>query len=141
MINIAAVAPGLFSADGSGQGVASAYVLRVKADGARSEEPVAQYDAAQNRFVMLPIDLGAEDEQVYLILYGTGFRHQRDLTAVTVKLGDVATEALYAGSQGGYEGLDQLNLRLPRILAGRGEFDVVLNVNGHEANRVKVHIK
>ncbi|HKQ79714.1 MAG TPA: hypothetical protein VJ810_38830, partial [Blastocatellia bacterium] len=141
MINVAAVAPGLFSASGSGQGVAAAYVLRVKADGARSEEPVAQYDAAQNRFVMLPIDLGAEDEQVYLILYGTGFRHQRDLTAVTVKLGDVATEALYAGSQGGYEGLDQLNLRLPRILAGRGEVDVVLNVNGHEANRVKVHIK
>jgi len=141
MINVALVAPGLFSAAASGQGVAAAVVLRVKADGASLYEPVAQYDAAQNRFVMLPIDLGAEDDQVFLILYGTGFRHQRDLAAVTVKLGDVETEALYAGSQGGNEGLDQLNLRIPRSLAGRGEVDVILNVDGHEANRVKVHIK
>jgi uncharacterized protein (TIGR03437 family) len=90
---------------------------------------------------MLPIDLGAENEQVFLILYGTGFRHQRDLATLTVKLGDVETGALYAGPQGGYEGLDQLNLRIPRSLAGRGEVDVMLNVDGREANRVKVHVK
>ena len=141
MINVADVAPGLFSADGSGQGVAAAYVLRVRADGSRSDEPVAQYDAAQNRFVMLPIDLGAEGEQVYLIAFGAGFRHRRDLAAVKVTLGDVETEALYAGPQGGYEGLDQLNLRIPRSLAGRGAVDVMLNVDGHEANRVKIHLK
>jgi uncharacterized protein (TIGR03437 family) len=90
---------------------------------------------------MLPIDLGAEDDQVFLILYGTGFRHQRDLAAVTVKLGEVETEALYAGSQGGYEGMDQLNLRIPRSLTGSGAVDVVLIVDGHEANRVRIQIK
>ena len=140
-INIAAVAPGLFSAASSGQGVAAAVVLRVKADGAQSYESAARYDAAQNRFVALPIDLGEEGDQVFLILFGTGFRHQRDLAAVTVKLGDVETGALFAGPQDGFAGLDQLNLRIPRSLAGRGEVDVMLNVDGHEANRVKIHVK
>ncbi|MGH9841200.1 MAG: BACON domain-containing protein, partial [Blastocatellia bacterium] len=141
MLNIAAVAPGLFSAASSGQGVAAAIVLRVKAGGAQSYEPVARYDAAQNRFVALPIDLGGEGDQVFLILYGTGFRHRRDLAAVTVRLGDVETAALFAGGLGEFAGLDQLNLRIPRSLAGRGEVDVTLNADGHESNRVKVHIK
>ena len=38
---ITTVAPGLFSANSSGQGVAAAVALRVKADGAQSYEPVA----------------------------------------------------------------------------------------------------
>ncbi len=141
MINVAGVAPGLFSAAASGQGAASAFVFRIKAGGEQSYEPVARYDAAQNRFVMQPIDLGAEGDQVFLILFGTGFRHQRDLSALKVKLGDVETEALFAGKQGGYEGLDQLNLRIPRSLTGHGEIDVMLTADGHESNRVKVHIK
>src|SRR5262249_61382226 len=87
MINVAAVAPGLFSAASSGQGVAAAVVLRVKAGGALSYEPVAQYDASQNRFVMLPIDLGAEGDQVFLIAYGSGFRHRRELAAGADTLG------------------------------------------------------
>ncbi|MBS1791411.1 MAG: NF038122 family metalloprotease [Acidobacteria bacterium] len=141
MINIAAVAPGFFSAASSGQGVASAVAFRLKANGAQSYEPVAQWDAAQNRIVALPIDLGAEGDQVYLILFGTGFRHQSDLSAINIKVGDVETAALYAGPQGVYAGLDQLNLRIPRALAGRGEVDVAVAMNGAEANRVKIRIK
>jgi len=141
MLNIADVAPGLFSAASSGQGVAAAVVLRVKADGAQSYEPVARYDAAQNRFVGLPIDLGEEGDQVFLLLYGTGFRHHGDLAGVTVKLGDVETAALFAGGLREYAGLDQLNLRIPRSLAGRGEVDIALNADGHESNRVKIHIR
>lgn len=141
MINIAAVAPGFFSAASSGQGVAAAVAFRLKANGAQSYEPVSQWDAAQNRFVALPIDLGAEGDQVYLILFGTGFRHQRDLSAINIKLGDVETAALYAGPQGGFAGLDQLNLRIPRNLAGRGEVEVAVAMNGAEANRVKIRIK
>jgi uncharacterized protein (TIGR03437 family) len=37
--------------------------------------------------------------------------------------------------------LDQVNLRLPRSLAGRGEVELALTVDGREANRVKVQIK
>jgi uncharacterized protein (TIGR03437 family) len=140
-INIAAVAPGLFSAAASGQGVAAAVVLRVKAGGAQSYEPVAQYDASQNRFVALPIDLCEVSDQVFLLLFGTGFRNRRDPGAVTVKLDGMETEVLFAGPQGEFAGLDQLNLRIPRRLAGRGEVNVTLNVDGHEANPVKIHVK
>ncbi len=141
MIRIAAVAPGLFSASSNGQGAAAAVVFRVKANGTQSYEPVARYDATQNRFVALPIDLGEVGDQVYLILFGTGFRHQRDLWGITIKLGDVETAALFAGPQGEFEGLDQLNLRIPRNLTGRGEVEVALNMNGTEANRVRIHVR
>ncbi|HQR36614.1 MAG TPA: NF038122 family metalloprotease [Blastocatellia bacterium] len=141
VIHIAAVAPGFFSAASNGQGAAAAVALRIKANGVQSYEPVARYDAAQNRFIAFPIDLGEESDQVYLILFGTGFRHQRDLSNVVVKLDDVETAVLFAGPQGEFEGLDQLNLRIPRNLAGRGEVEVIVNMGGYEANRVRIHLK
>ncbi|MGH9840109.1 MAG: kelch repeat-containing protein, partial [Blastocatellia bacterium] len=65
------VAPSLFTANGNGQGVAAALALHIKADGSQQLEPVAQFDAAQNRFVARPLDLGPETDQVYLVLFGT----------------------------------------------------------------------
>ena len=38
-------------------------------------------------------------------------------------------------------GLDQVNLRVPRSLIGRGEVDVVLTVDGKIANTLRVNIK
>src|SRR5262249_50321030 len=68
---IKAVAPSLFTANGSGQGVAAALALRVKADGSQRYEAVAQFDPAQKKLVSLPLDLGPESDQVYLLLFGT----------------------------------------------------------------------
>jgi hypothetical protein len=45
---ITSIAPGLFTANGNGQGVPAAVALRVRADGAQSYELVAVFDAAQN---------------------------------------------------------------------------------------------
>ncbi|MGH9840640.1 MAG: CotH kinase family protein, partial [Blastocatellia bacterium] len=41
---------------------------------------------------------------------------------VTVRIGGERLEALYAGASGDLAGLDQINLSLPRTLAGRGFF-------------------
>jgi len=46
----------------------------------------------------------------------------------------------YAGPQGGYAGLDQVNIRVPRSLAGRGNVDVVLTVDGKTANAVTIKV-
>ncbi len=142
---IATVAPGLFTADASGRGLAAAVALRVKADGAQSFEPVAQFDVTQNKFVAVPIDLGADlgtmSDQVFLLLFGTGIRNRSALSAVAAKLGGVDCQAPYAGAQGGFAGLDQINVRLSRSLIGRGEVDVALTVDGQAANIVKVQIK
>ena len=50
-------------------------------------------------------------------------------------------EVLYVGTQGGFVGLDQANLRLPRSLLGRGEVNVALSVDGIFANVVTVSVK
>jgi uncharacterized protein (TIGR03437 family) len=141
-IQIGAVAPGLFTANANGQGVAAAVALRVKADGAQSFEPVAQWDATQNRFVSLPIDLGPAGEQVFLIVFGTRLRYRSALSAVTASLGGTSLTALYAGAQGEFAGLDQINLGpIPRSLAGRGEMNLALMAEGQAANLVTANVR
>jgi len=140
-VEIATVSPGLFSADASGQGVANAVALRLKANGALSYEPVAQYDAAQNRFVAVPIDLGPATDQLFLALYGTGLKFRSALSAVNCSIGGVNNEVIYAGEVPGFVGLDQINARLSRTLAGRGEVDVVISVDGKTSNTVRIAIR
>jgi len=129
-VEIVSVAPGLFSASGTGQGLAAANVLRVKADGSQIYEPVTQ-----------PIDLGPETDQVYLLLYGTGIRRRSSLGAVRVSIGGTDAPVSYAGPQPEYPGLDQVNILLPRMLSGRGEVDVALRVDGKAANVVRVSVR
>jgi len=141
MARIASVAPGLFAANANGQGVAAAVALRVSADGTRRFEPVARFDAAANRFVSAPIDLGPESDQVFLILFGTGFRFVSSLSAAVATIGGANAEVLFAAEAPGFAGLDQANVRLPRGLIGRGEVDVKLVVSGKPANTVSITIK
>jgi uncharacterized protein (TIGR03437 family) len=138
---VKAVAPSLFTANGNGQGVAAAVAVRVKADGSQQLEPVAQFDVAQNRFIARPLDLGPETEQVFLILFGTGIRQRSSLSAVIATIGGAYAEVSFAGAQGDFAGLDQVNVRVPRSLAGRGEIDVLLTVEAQMANAVRVNIK
>jgi uncharacterized protein (TIGR03437 family) len=140
-VTVAAVAPGLFAANANGQGVAAAVALRIKADGTQSFEPIARLDSATNRMVSVLLDLGPADEQVFLLLFGSGWRARSALTALTVKLDSVDGEVLFAGAQGSLAGLDQLNVRLPRSLMGLGEIDINLTVDGKAANVVRVAIR
>jgi uncharacterized protein (TIGR03437 family) len=140
-INIAGVAPALFAANSNGQGVAAAVVLRVKADGSQSFEPVAVFSQSQNRFNSTPIDLGPAGDRVFLILYGTGFRSRSALSNVSVKVGGSDASVGFAGAAPGFFGLDQCNAQLPRTLIGRGEVDVVMTVDGKPANVVRINIK
>jgi uncharacterized protein (TIGR03437 family) len=135
------VAPGLFTVTGTGSGPAAAVALRVKANGAQSFESVFRFDNASNKFVTIPLDLGvAAGDQVFLILYGTGFRFRSSLAAVTVSAGGINQQVTYAGAQGSLVGLDQLNVRLSG-LAGRGEVDVNATADGRVSNAVRVNIK
>ncbi len=127
---VVTVAPGLFAANASGQGVAAALALRIKADGTQQFEPVGQFDAARNQFIAKPIDLGPETDRVFLILFGTGLRFRSSLAAVTARIGGLDAQVLFAGPQSDFVGLDQVNVRLPRSLAGRGDVEVALTVDG-----------
>jgi uncharacterized protein (TIGR03437 family) len=138
---IKAVGPSLFTANGDGQGVAAALVLRVKADGSQSYEEIAQFDAAQNKFLARPLDLGPEGDQVFLLLFGTGFRFHSSLSTVIATIGGAYAEVSFAGEQPDYVGLDQVNMLLPRSMIGRGEVDVLLTVEAQMANAVRINIK
>ncbi len=133
------VAPGIFTANASGQGVAAGIVLRVK-NNVKRFEPISQFDVAQQRFVPLPIDLGPPSDEVYLVLFGTGFR-QTNTSGVTVKIGGQGLPVLYVGPQGEFAGLDQINVLLPGSLTGKGETGVEIKANGSSANTVRIHLK
>jgi len=135
------VAPGVFAANANGRGVAAAIAIRVKADGTQAFEPVARFDSSQNVFVSTPIDPGPESDQIFLSLFGTGWRFRSVESVVKVTIGGVDAPVAFAGSQPSLTGLDQINARLPRTLAGRGEVDVVVTVDGKIANAVRVSIK
>ncbi len=148
-VNLSLPEPGLFSANADGQGVAAATVLRVKPGNVQSYEPVARYDEGLKRYVPLPIDLGPEGEQVYLILFGTGIVNQliNSSFPVTVKIGGTVANVTFVGKQGDYAGLDQVNVLLPRSLAGMGEVEIEMSQSIGEtfppipANKVRVEVR
>ncbi len=140
-LEIANISPALFTANASGQGLPAATAQRIRNNTTIAYEPVARFDAQQNRFMPIPIDLGPEGDLVILNLYGTGFRCRSALSAVSVKIGGADVPINYAGPQLQLVGLDQINAFLPRTLAGRGEVEVVVTVDSKTANTTRVSIK
>lgn len=139
VVKIDKVSPGVFSAEASGQGWAAAEVVYVKSDQSQAIERVARYDTGQNQFVPVPIDLSTDT--AVLVLYGTGIRHRATLANITVKIGGVAAVVDYASQQGQFVGLDQINVRVPKSLLGRGTVAVEVEVEGKAANPVRIAIK
>lgn len=140
-ITISDVAPALFTADASGRGLPTGLIFRVKADGAQVYEPVAQFDPATRKFEPLAIDVSNPKEQIFAVLFGTGFRYRRAPQALRATVGGLDVPVTFAGKQGGLLGVDQVNLLLPSLLAGRGSAEIQLFVDGKAANPVRVQIR
>jgi uncharacterized protein (TIGR03437 family) len=113
-VAIAAVAPGLFQSEGW---------LAATIQRGSAYEPLTSAGVAPG-------------EDVYLALYATGIRHARQVQAT---LGGRNLPVLYAGPQGGFTGLDQVNIGpLPRSLAARGALTLVVTADGQTANPVEL---
>jgi len=121
------VSPTLFTANASGSGMAAAQVVRVHPDGSQSLEDIRG-----------PIDFGDASERLFVVLYGTGFRK---LARGSLRVGGTDLAIAYAGAQGAFAGLDQLNAELPRSLAGRGEAAVAFSADGKPANAVTLSFR
>lgn len=145
LIEIAEAAPSLFTANADGQGVPAAVLLRIKPDGSQHYEPVSVFDPAQQKFIASPIDLSAPGDQVFLVLYGTGLGNfgSRPDAAARFQAGSESLDApiSYAGRQGSLAGIEQINLRLPRNLAGRGSIDLQLIVGARTSNSVTIVVR
>jgi len=139
-IQIARVGPGLFTMNSSGGGVVAATALRVSAGDARSNVAIAQL--SNGAWVPLPINLGPESDQIFLTIFCTGLRGRSDLSNVKATIGGVPIPVQYAGEQGSFVGLDQLNLGpIPRSLIGAGEVTISVTVDGVAANPVTIAIQ
>jgi len=136
-LQVEAVAPSLFAANANGKDVAAAQILRVRPDGSQSIEPVARFDAAQGRFLPVPVDFGPEGDRLFLILFGAGVRGRGE-TPAQVRVGGVDLDVLFADAHPEFAGLDQLNAELPRSLAGSGIVAVTAAVGDAVSNSVSV---
>ncbi|MFN0122022.1 MAG: FG-GAP-like repeat-containing protein, partial [Blastocatellia bacterium] len=137
-IQVSDVAPGFFSANASGAGIVSGLALRVRGK-QQTYESVASWDGT--KYVARALDLGPASEELHLILFGTGLRFHRGMAGLSGTIGNVPVDVTWAGAQGGYAGLDQVNIKLPRALIGQGETDIVLRVDGQITNVVRIAIK
>ena len=137
---IGSVNPGLFSANASGQGPAAAQVIWVGSDGSQRISNTFQCSEAGG-CETAPIELSSSADDAILILYATGVRGRTDASAVIVRIDGELAEVLYAGPQGSFRGLDQINGRIPRNLAGRGAVDVEVTVDGIQANSVRIELR
>ncbi|MBI1761923.1 MAG: hypothetical protein HYR56_10855 [Acidobacteria bacterium] len=138
---IATVAPGLFTFEANGRGYAAGYALRVPASGPQSAAFFARLDSATNRYVANPIDFGAATDRTFCIFFGTGIRGRSALANAQAFIGGTRLAVDYASAQGDLVGLDQVNIEVPRSLAGRGDLDLFLTVDGKLANTVRVNFK
>lgn len=137
-ILVTTIGPGIFAANSNGRGAPAANLLRVR-NGVGTFEPLVRFDLTTGTFVPLPIDLGPETDQVFVVLYGTGIRFATATNRVVVQIGGVTVPTTFAGAQGQFTGVDQINVGpLPRSLAGRGEVDVVVIVDTVNANTVRL---
>ncbi|MEO6725711.1 MAG: FG-GAP-like repeat-containing protein, partial [Blastocatellia bacterium] len=137
---IAAVAPGLFTANATGQGAPAGVLLRVQGDGQQVFLPLARFDSASNQIVPVPISLsvlGPTLDRVFLILFGTGMRGGAG-TKVELMIGERKFDVLYAGPQGDFVGVDQINVEILRGFLPFGDYDVTVTVNGRVANPVRI---
>jgi uncharacterized protein (TIGR03437 family) len=129
------VGPGLYSVDASGAGPAAAYIYQ--------SNQLTYRCAVAYSCTTVPVTVSGGI--TYLILYGTGVEHH--VNPVTVNITDAAGNVLasplaaYAGAQGAYTGLDQINVLLPASLAGAGVVNVSLTADGMTSNSVQVQIQ
>jgi uncharacterized protein (TIGR03437 family) len=137
---LAAAAPSLFSANQTGKGTAAAQVVIGHADGSQTLIP-AIATCTSSGCTPIPINLGSSTDQAYLVLFGTGIRGAGGASAVTATVGNTPCQVAFAGAQGTYFGLDQVDVELPQSLAGSGTVNVVITAAGETANTVTVDIQ
>lgn len=141
LVPIDEVAPALFTVTSTGDGYAAAYVIVASSDGNRQFSPVASYNADTGGWTPIPIhvdsqDASGSDNQVYLALFGTGIKGMT--TSTKAMIGDIEVPVTYSGQHSTFAGTDQVNLRLPSSLTGKGMVDLEIEVDGVHSNHVRI---
>jgi len=131
------VAPALFAIDTFGIAAATGVRLAIPTP---EQFPVTIFQCEGPQVCMLvPIDPGI-DRPVILSFYATGIRNRSSVDNVTINYGGAKVKAQYAGAQGEFPGLAQVNVALPLSLRGAGVVSVSVTVDGVTSNTVKIAV-
>jgi len=130
-VTIENTTPSIFTVSANGKGVPAA---QTTVDGV-SFQAVANSDGSAR-----PISVGSATQPNFLVLYGTGLRHRSSMSNVRVTIGGIQSEITFLGAHSRLAGLDQMNIKLPQQLRGRGNVDVVVTIDGKQANTVTINI-
>ncbi len=142
-ITVVRTAPDVLTADASGRGAAAALFYRAKKDGTGARyEPVAAFE--NGKAVLVPAAPPAEDEVLFLIVFGSGWRNRGEANGrlrvgVSAYLNDTPAAVTFAGAQGEFHGLDQMNIQIAPSLKGKQV--VQIQADGKLANPVEIALR
>lgn len=125
-VNVTPTAPGVFTRLANGKGAPSAVA---------STDNGTTFTIAMSNADGTPVEVSAGN---VIVLFGTGLRFKSG--DVTATAGGVSATPSFVGVQG-LVGVDQVNLTIPAGMAGKGEMDLVLAIDGKNTNAVKIKVK
>jgi uncharacterized protein (TIGR03437 family) len=120
------------------QSAASSAPVVLHAGGARAVTAHGDGTTSVRPISGAAIDLGSSSDVVTLEFYASGVR---DASDVRVQIAGHDVPVRYTGASGRFPGLDEVTVQVPHSLAGTGDADVVLAVDGHAADPVRIHIQ
>jgi uncharacterized protein (TIGR03437 family) len=130
---ITELSPGLFTVKGDGTGVPLATVSAVSSDGTITALTPYQCFASGCFASPMPLPDGLTD--LYIVLYGTGIRNAREVTAA---MGSQSVEVTFFGGQAQFPGLDQVNLHMKSPATLSGSQALSLEADGISSNTVQL---
>ena len=150
-LEVAPVTPAFFTANQNGAGVPAGYITRVAAGTfQQTNQAISNYNGS----AYTPVTVQRNGDSLYLILFGTGVRHAPNSNtandipqagggsianvaeSVEVTIGGKIAQVAYAGAQGGYIGLDQLNVLIPADAVASPTTSVIIKVRDANNNMV-----
>lgn len=126
MVNVTQSGPAIFTAKRDGTGAPAAVA---STDGVNFNVGVSNADGT-------PVAIAPG---TFVSLFATGVTYRS--SNATATLGGEAVTVLFAGPQGQFAGLDQINIQIPTTFAGRGELDLVVTIDGKTSNTVKLRVQ
>jgi uncharacterized protein (TIGR03437 family) len=133
------IAPGLYTANADGAGVAAAVPLFIDASRQVTNPTLFTCNpAVQRSCVATPVSVGGITDTLYVELFGTGIRGSR--TAHCFVAGQ-EVPVYYAGPQASFAGLDQVNILIPRSLIGTGTVLIYFVADETASNVVSLNVQ
>jgi uncharacterized protein (TIGR03437 family) len=83
-----------------------------------------------------PREVGAGN---FVAMFGTGLRYGS--SPMTMTIGTTNVTPLFVGAQGGFAGLDQVNLQIPVSMAGAGLVNLTFTLDNKTSNQVQLRIR